>query len=371
MTRRDLFGQLAAAGLGTVAAAAQQAPKLRISRYEIRTVRVPFAERVREAWLASWKNQKRDQTDYVLNFVTLYTDEGFSGIGESKMPKAQTEALLKKMVGTSPWDYLLDDSLRGVMIAVYDLLGKATNKPVAKLFSEKPLKQITPVWWSQCFPPEVMASEAKLGLQRGYRIHKVKARPWIDAVKQAEAICAVVPKNYKIWADANATWETVDRSIEMTKQLARMPNYFAIESPIPRANIDGYRQLKGKLPLMLSEHVDGIDVEQWTREGLLDSWISGAPRMGKTLQRLAQLSKQNSKPIWIEHSIDNGIAEVFQAHQAAAWPAIQYCIAVTNVLEDDCMKEPFAVRDGRFTIPSKPGLGVSLDEAALEKYRIA
>lgn len=371
MNRRDLLASLAAAGLAPLAAAAQSAPKLRISGFDIASVRVPFAERVREAWLSSWKNQKRDQTDYVLHFVRLHTDEGISGIGEVKMPKPQAEAMLKKMVGTSPWDYLLDDSLRGILIAVYDLLGKATNKTVAQLFAEKPLKKITPVWWSQCFPPEVMSSEAKLGAARGYRVHKVKARPWIDAVQQAEAICAVVPKNYKIWADANATWETVEHSIEMTKQLARLPNYFAIESPIPRANVDGYRQLKGKLALPVCEHVDGIDVEQWTREGLLQSWIVGSPRMGKTLQRLAALSKQHSKPIWIEHSIDNGIAEVFQAHQAAAWPAIQYCIAVTNVLEDDCMKEPFTVRDGSFTIPSKPGLGVSLDEAALDKYRIA
>jgi L-alanine-DL-glutamate epimerase-like enolase superfamily enzyme len=93
--------------------------------------------------------------------------------------------------------------------------------------------------------------------------------------------------------------------------------------------------------------------------------------MGKVLERLARLSKESRKPIWIEHSIDNGIADVFQAHQAAAWPSIQYCISVTNVLEDDCMVEPFTVRDGRYRIPNKPGLGVTLDEAAVDRYRVS
>ncbi len=370
MTRRELVSALGHAGLVPMAPAALQAATGRITRYEIRSVRVPFSERVREAWLASWKNQKRDQTDYVLHFVTLHTDTGLTGIGETKMPRERAEAILRKMAGTSPSDYLLDDSLLGILIAVYDILGKASGKPIAALFAEKPLARIQPVWWSQCFPPAVMASEAKLGASLGYKIHKVKARPWIDAVEQAGAMCDVVPKDYKIWADANSTWETVDKAIDMTEQLARFPNYFGIESPIPRADMDGYRRLKGKLPLKLSEHIDGIDVEQWTREGLLDAWIVGSARMGKTLQRLVGLSKASSKPIWIEHSIDNGIAQVFQAHQAAAWPQIQYCISVTNVLEDDCMKEPFTVRNGYYQIPRKPGLGVSLDEAALDKYRI-
>ncbi len=362
VTRRE-FGLLA----GSLAAA----PRMRISRYEILSAKIPFSERVRDAWMESWKNQKRDQTDFTVHFVKLHTDEGLVGLGEAKFPKPQAEAVLKKLVGASPWDHLLDDSLRGIMIAIYDLLGKATGKSVARLFADKPLDRIVPVWWSQCFPPETMASEAKLGTRLGYRVHKVKARPWIDAVKQAEAICAVVPKDFKIWADANGTWETVDKALEMTRALARFPNYFAVETPIPRTNVDGYRAMRGKLALPVAEHVDNLDVEQWTREGLLDAWIVGGSRMGKTLESLARLAKGSRKPIWIEHSIDNGIAQVFQAHQAAAWPSIQYCISVTNVLEDDCMVEPFAVRDGYYRIPRKPGLGVSLDEAAVDKYRVA
>ena len=359
LTRREMLG------------AALLARTARISRYEILTATVPFAERVREAWLESWKYQKRDQSDYKLVFVKLHTDDGLTGIGEAKMPKMKAEAVLKGMIGRNAWDYRDDDSLGGILIAVYDLLGKASNQPVARLLNPKAKKKIIPTWWSQCFPPSVMASEAKLGYSLGFRVHKVKARPWQDPIAQAAAMCAVVPKSYRFWADANASWATVENTIEVTRELAKLPNYFAIESPIPRQNIDGYRQLKGKLPLKMSEHVDGIDLDLWIREGLIDAWIVGAQKVGNYVRKLSEKAVAAHARIWIEHSIDNGIAQVFQAHQCAAYAGLEYSIAVTNVLADDCMKEPFTVKDGYYTIPQKPGLGVTLDEDAIDRYRSA
>jgi L-alanine-DL-glutamate epimerase-like enolase superfamily enzyme len=130
--------------------------------------------------------------------------------------------------------------------------------------------------------------------------------------------------------------------------------------------------MKGKLPLKISEHVDAFaasgELEVWTREKLLDAWISGGARLGVYVE---QLAGRAPVPIWIEHSIDNGIAQVFQAHQAAAFPAIEYAISITHVLADDCMQEPFAMRDGYYTIPAGPGLGVSLDMGAIDRYRVA
>lgn len=368
MTRRQLL-QLAPAALW----GARQAG--RISGYEIRQARVPFHERVREAWLNSWKNQKRDQSDYVLTFVTLKTDTGLAGLAESKMPRERTEALLKSMQGRPVEDYLHDDNIRGLLIGVYDIAAQAAGVTLAKFLSPNARDYVTPVWWSQCFAPSVMASEARLGASLGYRIHKVKARPWEDPIAQAAAICAVVPANYRIWVDANSTWQTVEKTLTVTRELAKFKNYFAIESPIPRENRDGYRALKGKLPLKISEHVDAFassgELADWVREGLLEAWIAGAPKLGRYTRDLAAQAAAAKVPIWIEHSIDNGIADVFQAHQSAAYPSIEYVISVTNVLADDLMREPFTVRDGRYYLPTKPGLGVSLDYDALDRYRVA
>ena len=87
---------------------------------------VPFAERVREAWLSSWKNQKRPQSDHVLTFVHRH----------------ETEVRLKAMMGRPAEGFLHDDALRGNLIAIYDLLAKS----------------------------------ARLGASLGFRVHKVKVR---------------------------------------------------------------------------------------------------------------------------------------------------------------------------------------------------
>jgi len=34
------------------------------------------------------------------------------------------------------------------------------------------------------------------------------------------------------------------------------------------------------------------------------------------------------------------------------------------------VEDPLEVKDGRVKVPEKPGLGVTLDEKALEKYRV-
>jgi L-alanine-DL-glutamate epimerase-like enolase superfamily enzyme len=34
------------------------------------------------------------------------------------------------------------------------------------------------------------------------------------------------------------------------------------------------------------------------------------------------------------------------------------------------MKEPFSVQNGRYRIPAGPGLGVSLDDDAIDRYRV-
>ena len=52
-------------------------------------------------------------------------------------------------------------------MAVYDLIGQASGLPVSRLFGNKPKRRIVQTWWSQCLPPDVMASEAKLGYEFG------------------------------------------------------------------------------------------------------------------------------------------------------------------------------------------------------------
>ena len=347
--------------LEAAAAAPAEAASVRISRYELIPVRVPWAGRLRESLILNWRRAGREEPHLAQTMVRLYTDTGLVGVGESA-----GEAAAKRTLGRSPWEFVLDDSLGGALIAVYDLLGQATGVPMCRLFGS-PKPRIQPAFWSHCYPPDLMAAEAKLGASLGFRIHKVKARPWEDPVAQAAAISAAVPRDYRVWADANGFWGSVGRTLQIARKLAEVPNYFGIESPL--RHTEGYRQLRGQVPLRLAEHYGALEPMTSIREGLVDAFVV-AGRVGRTMIRLNWVGEFYRLPLWVESNCWTGIGQVFQAHQAAALPGIEYTINCAHIAEDDLMREPFTVREGFYEIPQQPGLGATLDDDAVEKYRV-
>jgi L-alanine-DL-glutamate epimerase-like enolase superfamily enzyme len=365
LTRRRLLKCLAIVGGPLYKAAAAAPPSvatMRISRYDIIHTRIPWAERVRDLAILNWRRENMDVPDSPHTVIRLYTDEGLVGFGEGG-----GENTLKRMLGRSPFEFVLDDSIGGILTAVYDLLGQATGLPVCRLFAADPRRRIQQSFWSLSYPPDLLASEAKLGARLGYRVHKVKARPWEDPVAQAAAICAVVPRDYRVWVDANGFWGSVGRTLHFARKLAEFPNYFGLESPL--RGTEGYRQLKGQVPLRLAEHYGAVDPLLAIREGLLDAFIV-AGRLGRTMVRLNALAHFYNVPLWVENNCWSGIGQVFQAHQAAAFPGIEFTIGCAHTAEDDLIKEPFVMQDGFYNVPQKPGLGVTLDEDAVEKYRV-
>jgi glucarate dehydratase len=64
-----------------------------------------------------------------------------------------------------------------------------------------------------------------------------------------------------------------------------------------------------------------------------------------------------------------GISTACHLHVAAAMPEIRYAIdSMYYLLADDIIAERHVFADGQFAAPSGPGLGVTLDEAKLERY---
>ena len=365
--RRRTLKYLAASGSVAAWEAAAAAPAsvtgMRISRFEVIPVRVPWHERLREMAVLNWRRENMDVPDSRHTIVKLHTDEGPMGVG-----LGGNQALLKQMVGRSPWEYFHNDRLGGAQTAIYDLLGKATGLPVCRLLSATPKKRILQAYWSLSYPPDLIAAEAKRGASLGYRVHKVKIRPWEDPVAQAQAIFAAVPRDYRVWGDANRYWGSVARTLFYATKLAQLPGYFGIESPV--RGTEQYRELRGKVPLRLAEHWGVVDPMVVAREGLLDACITASPTLGRTIFTQQAYSHMYSIALWDESSCWTGLGLAVQAHQAAAYPAIEYTVDASVTAEDDLVKEPFTIKDGFYDIPDKPGLGVTLDDNAVDKYRV-
>jgi len=338
---------------------------MKITNIEIIQVDVPYIERVREYLRLAWRRETMPSVNTCI--YKVYTDDGIVGIGEGT---ANLKDSANAYVGKSPFDFILDDSVGGgLQVALYDAMGKALEMPIYKLFGQKQRDEVLAMYWSHCFPPDIMAKEAILAHENGFTHHKTKARPFHNPVEQIAAMVDVVPSDYRIAVDANGTFETTEHTIEVAQQFTAYPNVWALESPIPQNDIEGYMLLKSKLDYPIAIHSNQPPPFEAVKAGMCDYFVLEFEWAG-SLVKQAAIAEAAGVQLWIENGLYSGISAMFQIHQAAAIKNAQLCITLAFLMEDDLIKEPIAVCEGCVEVPEEPGLGIELDEDAVDKYRI-
>lgn len=341
----------------------------RIIEAERITLQVPFTPRCQE-WNAllvwNWA---------IVEVIRLTTDSAdLTGYGET-LPHYTwgrvSDAALERVKGANPADLLGDDSLgAGLQMAVYDLVGKALEVPIYKLLGQPRVREWCPIaWWNTKMPPEALAEEAKEALAQGYTNHKFKARPWFDVYQQVEAISAVTPPHYRLDLDWNDMLLNVGNAAPVLQELDKYERVAIYEGPLPQRDIEGYRHLRRKTNRPLAIHFGVPPFPIATREEMCDgfvmSWggLSGLMRMG------AQ-SAAFEKPFWLQ-MVGTGLTTALCAHAGAVLPFAQWpAVTCLNNYSDDLLTEPLTIRGGYLRVPEAPGLGVNIDEGALEKYRM-
>jgi L-alanine-DL-glutamate epimerase-like enolase superfamily enzyme len=342
---------------------------IRITRSEGIGLHLPYHERVRENMLENYRRENADRPCYTPWLVRIYTDAGLVGVGEATVdPRPR----LASLAGRSIWTLLHDASFgNGVQMATYDLAAQAAGVPVCRLFSPSPRPTIQQIWWSHCFRPDLLKAETLRGLELGYRIHKIKARPYEDPIAQMEALAEVIPDDCEILYDANGSFGSAGKTLAVADALERFPQVKGFEQPIAHEDIVGYREIRKTLGLRLAVHWEAVDVRAFLLESICDAFVVEDWQWGPALAAKAELGGFTGQTLWVENGLFTGISQVFQAHMAAALPRIEYTISLTHIAEDDVVLEPFTLERGVYRVPQKPGLGVTLDEKAVEKYRVA
>ena len=93
--------------------------------------------------------------------------------------------------------------------------------------------------------------------------------------------------------------------------------------------------------------------------------ITAALEAGKLCQRLG-LSVNIAAKI-AELSISSAAA----LHLACAVPKVDWGVSLTHFyLAEDIVRRPLPLADGVVALPAGPGLGVEVDEAAVERFRV-
>lgn len=296
---------------------------------------------------------------------------GVIGFGETMLFytwKTTSDEIVKEAIGKNAAEMMWRDDLgAGLQIALFDAVAKSLEVPVHALLGTKIYNETPLSWWNIDTSPEDMAAECKLAHQQGYLAYKTKGRPWFDLWAQMEQATKVVPPEFKIDMDFNDTLLDAERGIPILKQFEHYPQVDIWETPIPQSDISGNSRIVKEMKAKVAMHYGNPEPFTVFKEQACDGFVLGGT--AQTLMNANAACKIADLPFWLQLT-GTGITAAWSLHfggvlSQAKWPAVNCHQLYTHTL----LTEPIVVKNGKATVPDKPGLGFELDQDALAKFR--
>ncbi len=342
---------------------------MKVTNIERILVDVPFTPRQQEITVQSVSTVYNWS---LLELCKVTTDTGDIGWGETVIHYTYSRVSdnsVQRVLGQSPAEHMNDDSLgAGLQMALFDVVGKILEVPVYRLLGMQCREAVPISWWCIDSSPENWAAEAADAVEQGYTSFKNKPRPWWDIITQVEAVAEVVPADFKLDLDPNSSLRDATTAIPILQKLAAHPNVAIFESPIPQSDVEGNNQIRQAVDCPIAMHFGSPPYTTCIREGVCDGFVIGGGK-SRTMHD-GYLSAAADMPFWLQ-IVGNGLTTTWAAHLGsvlthATWPAIT-CL---NLYSEHLLTKPIQVTDGCHSLPDAPGLGVEVDEAAIEKFRV-
>ena len=295
--------------------------------------------------------------------------EGFGETMEFYTWGRVSEESLKQVQGKSAADLMWDDSLgAGLQMALFDAVGKAWDVPCHRLLGHQIRDRAGVSWWSIDMPGEDWVLECGQAQREGYRAFKTKGRPWFDLDHQLETLIPTLPQDFEVDIDFNGLLMDADRGVPLLKRVERYRQVAIYETPIPQRDIEGNQRLRAATRVPLAMHYGSPEPAVAVREEVCDGFVVGGGT--SRVLRAGHFGEEAAMPFWLQ-LVGTTITATFSLHLAAVlgqavWPAVNCHQLYTRAL----VRQPMRVKEGTAAVPEGPGLGIDLDDEAVERLRI-
>jgi muconate cycloisomerase len=262
-----------------------------------------------------------------------------------------------------------------VEMAVLDLVGRATGKRLIDLVAKPRRDAVRPMWLLGNKTADEDVAEALRRRKEGFDFFKLKigVKPLAKEIAIAFAVRDALPKT-PLCADANCGLSLADAKsyAEKTKKAKLM----FVEQPLGYDDIEGLKRLtrSTRVPIGIDEGIHSLgDIATCAKAGaggvslklIKLGGISAAIEAGKLCHRLG-LSVNIAAKI-AESSISSAAA----LQLACAVPKADWGVSLTHFyLAEDIVRAPLPLKDGVVALPQGAGLGIEVDEAAVERFRV-
>jgi muconate cycloisomerase len=272
-------------------------------------------------------------------------------------------------------------------IAAYDLAGRARGIPVHDLLGGA-VRDIIPVAHSIGLMA-VEDGEREAGKVASEGIRTVKIKVGVEPARDVEMvrrIRAAVGPDVSLCVDANEGYKTPGEAI---KTIRRMEAFDLIYAEQPVAGIARMAEVARAIdtPVMADESAwnshDVIDIIERRAAQIVSIYTTKPGGLYRAME-VAAVARAAGIVCNVNGSAELGIGNLANLALAAAAPAVTLaCVVPISTpastqrgqiagiyYKDDLIAAPMEYRDGAVRVPSGPGLGIDVDLAKIEQYRV-
>ncbi|MEZ4863584.1 MAG: mandelate racemase/muconate lactonizing enzyme family protein [Caldilineaceae bacterium] len=274
------------------------------------------------------------------------------------------------------------NTLSGIDMALWDILGKATGQPVARLLGGYYRERIKPYGSIIFAEPARLRAKLEAVVARGFRAIKMGWGPFGRVDRQTDELLVrtareTVGPNVELMVDAGGSAQFWPHSFKWALETARMLADYSVvwfEEPLPPDDIDNYLRLREQAPLFIAGG-EVLTRRQsflpWIERGAVDIIQPDCSKVGglSEARRIGWMA-QDHNILLVTHGWNNAVGLAADLHLAAALPVARWVEYLTpSPFIEQIVATPFQLdSDGLLSIPTSPGLGIELDPAGLAKY---
>jgi len=342
--------------------------------------------------------------------IIVETDEGITGYGEvdtapivgkaivdAYMSHGTCYGLREVVVGSDPFDheqiwnnmwaktYYYGRSgpvvhvMSGIDMAIWDIMGKATGKPVHKLLGGSYVDKVRP--YASALMPD-SKDEVKRMTEKyssmGYTAIKYGWGPLGCDVNLDLRLIEMARKTagdqIEIMIDIGKKYK-LKQAMYVAKALEQM-NIYWLEEPLPAEDYEGYRRLTESTTMRIAtgeEESGRLAFSRLINESRVDVIQPDISRCGGLTEakKIATLAADNNITL-VPHAFKTGILVAASIQLIAALPDVPFLeFSVTeSAIRKELLVKPFVQKDGFVAVPTAPGLGIELNPDIIKKYGV-
>lgn len=271
----------------------------------------------------------------------------------------------------------IDPFLGGVEMALWDVFGKELGVPVHQLLGGSVREEIPITYCLGILDPDEAAEHAVRAARNGFSTLKTKAgHDWRKDVERIAAMYDAVDGEMDFRLDPNQGWSP-EKTVRVAATLEDAGIYLQyLEQPQRVASYGSYQGLRSRIqtPVAVNEDTySRFNLHHLIKADAIDVAVVDIVPGGGILRtrELAALATHGDVSVSHHSGMDFGIKTAAVLQTVATTPAIDLAPdSVYYAWEDELLESPLPVSDGMMPVPKGPGLGIAVDENAVERHRV-